>query len=290
MVVSSLFDWMIERHSIYLKREAGKLFPWTEDRILREHRFTNVFRELDKVTAWMRKNFTDPNDHKESGLMVGNCATFRYFNTIELMSRVGWMDRWSPKRLMRVADKVQDEGVRIFTNAYFIPTLGLCGRKAHIITENLLEGIWANRNEIAEVALDTRSLEATHKEIGQYYGWGGKGFMAYEVVSDLRFTNVLRDATDIMTWANPGPGCRKGLNRLYGRSTRGLGEPERAIREMRELLGLADEYWPEEFPKLEMRDIEHSLCEFGKYEKLRLGEGHAKNKYKPPVRSLGTEA
>ena len=30
---------------------------------------------------------------------------------------------------------------------------------------------------------------------------------------------------------------------------------------------------------LEMRDIEHSLCEFDKYERVRLGQGAPRSKY-----------
>jgi hypothetical protein len=30
---------------------------------------------------------------------------------------------------------------------------------------------------------------------------------------------------------------------------------------------------------LEMRDIEHSLCEFDKYERVRLGQGKPRSKY-----------
>ena len=34
------------------------------------------------------------------------------------------------------------------------------------------------------------------------------------------------------------------------------------------------------FHKLEMRDIEHSLCEFDKYERVRNGEGKPRGRYK----------
>ncbi len=35
------------------------------------------------------------------------------------------------------------------------------------------------------------------------------------------------------------------------------------------------------YPRLELRDIEHSLCEFDKYERVRLGEGRPRSMYKP---------
>ena len=34
------------------------------------------------------------------------------------------------------------------------------------------------------------------------------------------------------------------------------------------------------YPPFELREIEHSLCEFDKYERIRLGQGRPKQKYK----------
>jgi hypothetical protein len=48
---------------------------------------------------------------------------------------------------------------------------------------------------------------------------------------------------------------------------------------MFELLKFSPEYLSEKFPKLEMRDIEHSLCEFDKYERVRNGEGAPRGRY-----------
>ena len=43
-----------------LRPEAGLPAPWTDDRILRDYYFTNVYRELDKTTVWFRENVRDP--------------------------------------------------------------------------------------------------------------------------------------------------------------------------------------------------------------------------------------
>jgi hypothetical protein len=42
-----------ERYSIYLKREAGLLAPWTSDITLHKYKFTNIFREDDKVSKFI---------------------------------------------------------------------------------------------------------------------------------------------------------------------------------------------------------------------------------------------
>lgn len=44
------FDFCIERERIRQRREAGEPFPWTDDAVLQNGRFLNVFREDDKGT------------------------------------------------------------------------------------------------------------------------------------------------------------------------------------------------------------------------------------------------
>mgnify|MGYP005994584353 CR=1 FL=1 len=51
--------------------------------------------------------------------------------------------------------------------------------------------------------------------------------------------------------------------------------------EMQELLDLSPNYLQGHMEPLEMRDIEHCLCEFDKYERVRLGQGRPRAKYKP---------
>ena len=38
------FYYINERHRIYLKREEGHSWPWTDDEILQTYSFCNVFR------------------------------------------------------------------------------------------------------------------------------------------------------------------------------------------------------------------------------------------------------
>ena len=118
----------------------------------------------------------------------------------------------------------------------------------------------------------------------RYIGWGP--FMAYEVVTDLRHTRYLKDAHDIYSWANAGPGAIRGLNRLYGRNLEAKPHPRQTNEEMHTLMQdlnrLTDPGFASTFPgelRFEMRDVEHTLCEFDKYERVRLGEGKMRSKY-----------
>ena len=55
-----LANFMKARHNIYLKKQADKPRPWTDDWVLDTFRFCNVYRELDTVTEWVAANIRKP--------------------------------------------------------------------------------------------------------------------------------------------------------------------------------------------------------------------------------------
>ncbi len=103
--------------------------------------------------------------------------------------------------------------------------------------------------------------------------------MAYEVVTDLRHTRYLRNAPDIDTWAVAGPGAIRGLHRLHGRPYKRALSQEQACAEMRELLAMSRTALPDFVPPLELREIEHSLCETDKWLRVIEGQGRLRAKY-----------
>jgi hypothetical protein len=255
----SAFDefvyWIGERRSIYAKKQEGKPWPWTEDTILQTYKFTNVFRELDTTTVWMRENLTNPNLNEPHDKMIYNCALFRMFGTMEMCEAIGgWQQVHNPGHLKNIARSRLDNKERVFTGAYIITNQGRKDPKENIVVDEFVAGIWNNRDELS--------------------------FMAYELVSDLRHTNVLNEAEDILTWANAGPGAKRGLNRIFGRPLKFAKNRHGWNGEMKLLLSKVTEYFADS--SFEMREIEHSLCEFDKYQRVKNKEGKPRSLYQPP--------
>ena len=76
--------WVNERHRIYVNRFIKKQpYPWTKDKILRTYKFTNVFRQLDRVTeAWTDRFcrlLSKGKDMKDGDILFQVCQ-FRFFN------------------------------------------------------------------------------------------------------------------------------------------------------------------------------------------------------------------
>jgi hypothetical protein len=272
-MIQAFFDYINERHAIYINKSSGAEFPWTEDEILQTYSFCNVFRELDTVTIWLRKNWREPYaDHPNLPFAM---AMARQINWPATLEEIGFPEEWNPehaKNVMR-ARKLKKE--KVYTGAYMLTgTLG--GSKIDQTIDKILTPLYENQPEIY-----SHSLEQSWREYLKYKGFAK--FISYEVITDLRHTKHLENANDIMTWANPGPGAKRGLNRISGKE---LNEPmhiKRAIEEMRELLQYSLKELEPFVPALEMRDIEHSLCEFDKYERTRLNQGRPRAKYHKPV-------
>ena len=170
---------------------------------------------------------------------------------------------------------------RTFTGAYIITNQGLSLPKKDVVIDHFLSPIWKNKTEISEVAKTTMSLQAVHKKMATYRGWGGGGFMSYEVVSDLNYTPVLAQAKDRFTWGNAGPGAIRGINRIEGATLKRSIKPEVANEKMQQILKLKYVYTDKhiDVSKVDMRTVEHSLCEWDKYERVRLNQGRPRSKF-----------
>lgn len=279
------FVFINERHSVFLRRARGEAWPWTTNPILQRYRFCNIFRELDKVTVWIRENWREPYaDHPNLWFAM---AMARQINWPDTLAEIGFPEKWQPRRVMNVIQRRRIQGLKAYTSAYMLTGGKQGGTKARWTTRGILDPLYKDPPPLDQAG----TLEDAYRMFKGRPGFGP--FLSYEVVTDLRHTRYLRDALDIMTWANAGPGAIRGLHRIWGRplklkglerkKLRGLKRKrlveiphygdEQALAEMQLLLRASSEYLGSHVPSLEIRDIEMSLCEWDKYERARLGQG-----------------
>jgi hypothetical protein len=119
--------WINERHKIFELRKEGKPFPWTKDKILQEYKFTNPFRQHDRVTQeWVKRYVTLIGTAlvaKDEDLLF-QVAMFRLFNWPETYDalRFGLTSRWDVEKAIKILHERQKEGKKVFTGAYIIPS------------------------------------------------------------------------------------------------------------------------------------------------------------------------
>lgn len=267
-----------ERERIRLRRMAGESAPWTDDPIFRDWRFCNVRRENDRTTEWFHR---EVRRHLYGLAVVEATVIFRWFNLIETGERIkdlllhGWNTEEARRRLVGVHP--------IVTGAYQIKTFNGMDK-----LEGALKAVDLARPLLARmVPRWGGTLRAAWRDLQQPPCIGP--FLAYEIVSDLRWTPVLLNAIDILTWACAGPGATEGLGliargdrRTYNRTSE---RDQLAMRDlMQALLAMSrdEAFWPQDWKLWEMREVEHWSCEFAKYETARGGE-RLKRRYTPTV-------
>lgn len=272
------FFWYArERYQILQLRRERKRAPWTNDPILQQWRFCNVFREDDTTTEWFRTEVRDRLKERPFEVLLST-VMFRWFNRISTGEKIlGALRhaRFKPDELRTNLNTHRP----LVTGAYMIKTPPGMNKLEGIIW--CLEQAHDKLFPIVNRAQDG-GLRETWERLRELPYLGN--FMAYEVVTDLRHTCLLRDAPDINTWASPGPGAARGLGRLFGDIDKynynSAAHRECMITDMAWLLAASREaqYWPAFLPPWEMREVEHTLCEFDKYERVREG-GKLKQRY-----------
>ena len=279
--------WIKERHTIYIKRKNGQSKPWTDDTILQSNFFTNPYRENDKTTVWFRENIRDKIRDRPEVLLA--TIIYRWFNWIptakELLFYNGWSESgenlflyWDTLRASERLSKLS----QVFTGAFVIA--GSKGETKVNSTCRRIDQIWNDQKNLLLKARhwNSQGMQSAHQELKRYEGLGG--FMAYEIVTDLRYTYFLEQAPDKLTWCNPGPGAIRGMYRLLGLEfTKGENNKSLPVPEnwTEKIIWLLDSTRTKlsKMPTFEMREIEHSLCEWDKYERVLWGDGRSKRKY-----------
>ena len=279
--IEDFYHIMLKREDLRIRKEAGASWPWSNDKILNEYKFTNVKREHDRTTKWMRKNWTRPNDHKP-GVTLFNCALFRYFGTIEFAQAIGWQTKFGVlerERIKRIATKRLANKERVFTGAYVITNQGMKSPKQEVVVEYFLNPLWHKRNDLAFLARMSRSWKKVAEKRRTLPGFGGTGFMTKEVLQDAIHTSVFGNGCiDRDAYCPVGPGARRGLNRIYGRDLKS--SASEGLAEMIKIFQKRSLFWPKEFVELELHDIQFQLCEYDKYQRVLLGEGRPRSKYR----------
>jgi hypothetical protein len=277
--------WIRERHLIHLRRAAKQKKPWTDDEVMQQFFFTNPYRENDKTTTWFANKVREPWRNQERVLFATIC--FRWFNYIptgEIFIKEGLLDNWDPERC-KAAVAGQP---KVFTGAFMINSPPRM-RKIDAITQRVTN-VWNAREKLIEAAKTWKTMKEACTYLQQFPGLGG--FMAYEVVCDWRYTKWLEKARDKLIWANPGPGCIRGLYRVAGlplvkkRRTGKISnsssppKPKDWLEQMIKIRETVNTWIQKnkyfDMPYFEMREVEHSLCEVDKYMRMLQQDGHSK--------------
>lgn len=291
---ASFYDYLKERETVRLAKEAGQSWPWTQDKILQTYKFTNVRRAHDKTSMELQRLYRahwDGQLPKATGKQILlNCAIARYFGTWEFMWALGWQVEFHPERIKKLAKERLVTKQRVFTGAYVITNQGISKPKEEVVVDYFLTPLWEKADDIAKCAKDDGHWKRVAGLMSSIPGFGGTGFMSKEITLDTMYFPQFwpvqppeggSQPHDYDTWTPIGPGARRGLARVFSEAAVATTE-DGMLRQVISIKDRQGEFWPAEWGTLSPTDIQFGLCEFSKYEKVRLGEGRPRSCYNAP--------
>ena len=213
----SYWKFITERNAIHLRRLNGKPPPWTDDPVLREHKFTNVFRAADRVSQYCIKQVIYEGGSMDPKLVFFRVLLFKFFNNIEtwelLTEELGPLT-WKTfdyTKYRNVLDAAKEQGQRLFSGAYiqnqkYRTELGAKHRSYLALLEFMM------RDGVTEKVLSARTYEQAYQVLWSYPLHGN--FIAMQHLTDLNYSPILNfDEDDFII---PGPGCLRGIQKCFG--------------------------------------------------------------------------
>jgi alpha-glutamyl/putrescinyl thymine pyrophosphorylase clade 1 len=275
VVFASYWRYAVERQQIYLKRLKGERQPWTVDPVLRDHRFTNVFRASDRVSQFCIKDViyqpgTNRNGAEE---VVFRILLFKLFNSIPAWMALQMGLRESPSwksfdavRYGEILGKAKDQGIKIWNPAYMQrPQTGsdLVGKHNNYL--NLLERMV--RSGITEKLQSADTYEQAYNVLRAFSPAIGD-FTAMQLVTDINYSTVINfDEDDFIV---PGPGCLRGIQKCFDLPSVSVPEAQELINHIvAEQDGFFQHYGHKPVTlfgrRLHAIDVQNLFCETDKY-------------------------
>ncbi|KAL0065448.1 hypothetical protein AAF712_007512 [Marasmius tenuissimus] len=284
VVFDTFWRWCAERKAMDDRRRAGQAFPWTECPTLTSKYFCMPYRVLDRGCQYLIREIIEKGS-QEPREVVFRVILYDIFTRIETwellkdaLGELTW-EGFDRRAYERVLQDALDDGVAIYTGAFFKPTgqRMKTGQPSHhyhlLLLEQLMEG-----DALLERMRTAEYLEDVYDFIIGFRGMGP--FTAYQLLLNLSYSGVMKFGN--MDFVVAGIGCVSGLRKMFGKER--LARAKAANRDiyvsiMRWMADTQDEHFERlglEFEglgmgkgrrrvRLELADIEHSICEVDKY-------------------------
>lgn len=278
-VYDAYWKFAFERQEIFFKKLNNSIFPWTNDSVLNQFKFTNVYRATDRVSQYLIKNviYTGEQDPVE---VLFRILLFKLFNKIEtweiLEKQAGTISykNYDYDLFNRILSDAKNKGVSIYSGAYIMASASSAygyslKHQNHLkLIEEIINSGLAQRID------KLKNLESLFNHLLKYPSIGP--FLAYQYAIDINYSNIVNFSE--MEFVKAGPGAKDGIRKCF--SDPGDYSEEDIIKLM------AERQW-EEFERLnlpfktlwgrdlQLIDCQNLFCEVDKY--LRVVHPEAKS-------------
>jgi hypothetical protein len=297
VVFDTYWRFAAERQAIFLRRLKGASPPWTGDPILRQYKFTNAYRLLDRVSQYLLRNVIYRGDQEPEEVFF-RTILFKLFNRIETwellqeaIDGISWR-KYSYRQYNDVVGRALQSGRKIYSGAYIMPSgkssFGYARKHSNHL--RLLERMM--KDGLPSKMVRARNMREGFELLREYPLMGD--FLAYQFITDLNYSEIINFSE--MEFVIPGPGAKDGLRKCF-ESFGGLNEVE-IIKRVAELqssefqrLGL--QFYHLWGRPLQLIDCQNLFCEVDKYARIahpnyrgRSNRSRIKQKFRPNLEPI----
>lgn len=215
-VYNTYWKFATVRQEVFYNRLLRMERPWTNDPIINEYKFCNVYRASDRVSQYAIRNVIYSGSQNEEEVIF-RILLFKIFNKIEtweyLVENLGEIKLASFKieKYGDILEKRISEKIPIYSNAYIS-----CATKAYgfdrkhmnhlmLIHKMIFEDKIVNSIAKAKVFSDVFKILRQYPLIGN--------FMAYQLMTDINYSEVINFNENDFTIV--GPGSMRGINKCF---------------------------------------------------------------------------
>ena len=259
-----------ERQNIWYRKMMGQRPPYTSDDILKEYKFCNAYRVLDRVSQYMLKNVIYNGENYSKEDMLFRIVLFKIFNKEDtweyLTKKLGdiTLSNFSFNKYDELLLIRKSLGEKLYNDAYIS-----CANKAfgydlkHQNHLALLDKMFI-QDKIYNSISNAASMEEVFKILKSYPLIGD--FMAYQLATDINYSDVTDFDESSFTIA--GPGAKRGIDKCF-KNHKGYSYEDIIIHmyliqeEEFKRLGYDFKYIGKR--RLQLIDIQNLFCETDKY-------------------------
>ncbi|KAF9529075.1 hypothetical protein CPB83DRAFT_765558 [Crepidotus variabilis] len=271
-VFDAFWEFAAERKAIDDRRRAGKPAPWTNNPILRDYFFCNTFRVLDKGCQYLIKEVIEKGsqDPEEIVFRVILFNLFTKIETWELLNRELGPLRYKTYDHEKYAAVLAEAEGTIYTHAFIKPAPKFGHARNYENHLCFLEVLMDN--QLFARLLGAKYMADVFEYLVSFPSLGH--FSSYQLMLNLSYSKVLNFHRD--DFVVSGPGSISGMKKIFGASwkvsDRDTGFHQDVMRYFVDTqeyhfqrLGLDFSGLGPKKLRMDIADVEHTLCEVDKY-------------------------
>ncbi|GAA0944644.1 hypothetical protein GCM10009554_38950 [Kribbella koreensis] len=207
-----------ERQAAFERRVANQAAPWTEDPILQEYKFCNVYRAADRVSQYLIRHVAYHEESCSPEDRLFQIVAFRTFSKIEtwrtlrqLLGHYPTLDDLASGAFTEALNQTKQLNGGLYTGAFILCATNAYGQSAkHLNHVELFRHMFLH-DDLAGQLLRATSLKEVYVLLHGYPLMGD--FMSYQTSIDLNYSSLLDFSENEFTQA--GPGSLRGIKKCF---------------------------------------------------------------------------